>query len=836
MNLFTNLFLFAGKTDYFNKVVLLLMIAFSCTVYSQVQYDTLENKIVGPGVSYIKLDVPSVPWKIDILKVDLSNPYIKVETVKSLDKLAAGREKTSAMSIRKDAVGHWSVGAINADFFVLATGAPTNIQVVNGEILRSVNPGRPVVGFDSSSNYSITSPALTMNLFVDGTTVPINLINEGRGSGQVALYNSYFGATTGTNDSGSEFILYPVNQWIVNDTIYALVDSVRINSGNTGLPAGALILSAEGDPVSFLNTNLQKNDTVKILVEVLPGINRAVEMLGGHPIVVVNGAPADLNAADPFVTTRHPRTAIGFSADSTIMYLVTVDGRQVLYSRGMDLYELADLMIDIGAHNAMNFDGGGSTTMVVRNEVVNSPSDPEGERTVSNALLVVSTAPSGPLSKLNIKPQNERVFIGKTVQFTVDGTDIYFNPITLNPASIQFSLSKQSLGNINANGLFTAGMQQDSGFVIASYQGIKDSVFIVIKGINRLEIHPKIASTDLNRILLFKGHIYDTDGMEQEIPPQSFSWVSTDTTVGVIDVFGQFQGRKAGNAMVIVSYSGFKDTAIVKVEVTTGFMIIDSLESINDWVLTTVNADSIATTISLSNEVASLGNNSLKLDYAFTYNTGEYNWAYLNKSIDVYGIPDSIIVDVYSSGANHRVFFDIEDQAGALYRVTGHKLANKPNEWEAIKGYLPKSSSVIYPIKLKTIAIPMGSSQVAGQYYTGTIYFDNLRIKFPGTTGLEDAENITATGFQLTQNYPNPFNPVTSIKYVIPVNVENQILSVKLIVYDMLGREIAILVNDEKEPGVYEVKWDASNLTSGVYFYRLAAGDFIETKKMLLLR
>ncbi|MDD8025367.1 MAG: phosphodiester glycosidase family protein, partial [Acidobacteriota bacterium] len=93
--------------------------------------------------------------------------------------------------------------------------------------------------------------------------------------------------------------------------------------------------------------------------------------------------------ADGFYATRHPRTAIGVRADGTIV-LAAVDGRQPGLSVGMTIPELAGLMVDLGCVDALNLDGGGSTTMVVKGEVVNSPSDPGGERAVSDALLVFS--------------------------------------------------------------------------------------------------------------------------------------------------------------------------------------------------------------------------------------------------------------------------------------------------------------------------------------------------------------------------------------------------------------------------------------------------------------
>jgi len=97
------------------------------------------------------------------------------------------------------------------------------------------------------------------------------------------------------------------------------------------------------------------------------------------------------------------------------------------------------------------------------------------------------------------------------------------------------------------------------------------------------------------------------------------------------------------------------------------------------------------------------------------------------------------------------------------------------------------------------------------------------------------AEETHPNSFKLSQNYPNPFNPSTKIEYRIP-NSEYGIQNVELKVYDVLGREIANLVNKQQKAGYYEVEWNAVNSSSGVYFYQLRAGDFVEAKKMVLLR
>jgi len=102
--------------------------------------------------------------------------------------------------------------------------------------------------------------------------------------------------------------------------------------------------------------------------------------------------------------------------------------------------------------------------------------------------------------------------------------------------------------------------------------------------------------------------------------------------------------------------------------------------------------------------------------------------------------------------------------------------------------------------------------------------------------GINSINSSLPSSFYLSQNYPNPFNPTTNIKYQITgtPGVNNKLVTLKI--YDVLGKEIETLVNEKQSPGTYEVTWDGSNYPSGVYFYKLTAGDFTETKKMILLK
>jgi enterochelin esterase-like enzyme len=117
---------------------------------------------------------------------------------------------------------------------------------------------------------------------------------------------------------------------------------------------------------------------------------------------------------------------------------------------------------------------------------------------------------------------------------------------------------------------------------------------------------------------------------------------------------------------------------------------------------------------------------------------------------------------------------------------------------------------------------------------TSREHLDNaLEFFIPGSAMSVDEKQETPMSFTLQQNYPNPFNPSTTISFTIPPGTYGR---TSLQVYDLLGREVATLLNEEKSAGAYTVQWDAGGVSSGVYFYRLRAGDFVQTRKMLLMR
>jgi hypothetical protein len=128
--------------------------------------------------------------------------------------------------------------------------------------------------------------------------------------------------------------------------------------------------------------------------------------------------------------------------------------------------------------------------------------------------------------------------------------------------------------------------------------------------------------------------------------------------------------------------------------------------------------------------------------------------------------------------------------------------------------------------------------QVTAAYNQGESAPSNEVSKVVTEIRTEGNGELIPTNFALWQNFPNPFNPVTSIRYTVGVVSDQSPAAsrVRLTVHDLLGREVAILVDEERQPGNYQVKFDGSGLSSGVYFYKMQAGGFVATRKLLLLR
>lgn len=183
---------------------------------------------------------------------------------------------------------------------------------------------------------------------------------------------------------------------------------------------------------------------------------------------------------------------------------------------------------------------------------------------------------------------------------------------------------------------------------------------------------------------------------------------------------------------------------------------------------------------------------------------------------------------------------DMKVSQGGLYVVGMFTRMNEVPANKFARLYGTNWCGIEYGIDMKPRSMEIfdGGLIINGDFYSASgVKYNNIVKYTPKSnlTGTGNLNNIPGS-FSLSQNYPNPFNPETKIKYSIPANTGGEKVSVKLIVYDISGREAAVLVDQKQQAGEYEVLFKASGLSSGVYFYSLNSGDFKVTKKMVVVK
>lgn len=371
----------------------LLVLVLSQAILSGGAADAQDGcRRIAKGVVHRWWTDPAGPWAIHVLEVDLTAGGVSIVTAKAGDRLAA-REKTSEMARRLAAAGLQVLAAVNADFFT-AEGVPVGLQVIRGMPLREPTY-RSVFGITERGKPFI-SP-LAMRAWVAGRSgwrQEIERINRGPLPDELVLYHRYAGPEINLPRSVvvSCFLLDSLRVQRDVRLVCAEIDSSR---SRWRIDGQHVLLVGRGRPGGEMARACAPGDTLVVRIDLWPEQGSlVVEAVGGLPRIVRHGRISietdREGGSESFRNSRHPRTAVGITSDGRKVLFVTVDGRQPGHSVGMTLRELASLMLKLGAYEALNLDGGGSTTMVVSDSVVNRPSDATGERPVANALLVVS--------------------------------------------------------------------------------------------------------------------------------------------------------------------------------------------------------------------------------------------------------------------------------------------------------------------------------------------------------------------------------------------------------------------------------------------------------------
>lgn len=355
------------------------------------QLDLPDPRTLAPGVLLYHLQAqtevePRGPLSIWMLRLDPAK--VDVQAVLANDEIM-GVETVGDIAAR-----HKPLAAINAGFF-LPNGDPAGVMTIDRRLVSDTRRPRGAVGI-SNDKAGVklvfarlrATAALTVEKNGQKTTIPIDGIDTTRLRGQLMLFTPSYHGDTDTAKGGLE--------WVIDQKRGRVVSGPH-REGKTRIPPQGYVLSYGGESVTATLQQLTRGTRVRLDVSYAPvegepkSWQLAQDIVGGAGLLVRDGRDLEDWGIEQFnqgfADNRHPRTMIGTTVEGTI-WLVTVDGRQPESSVGMSLVELRTLAHRLGLVNALNLDGGGSTTMWVQGAVLNKPSDATGPRKVSDALLV----------------------------------------------------------------------------------------------------------------------------------------------------------------------------------------------------------------------------------------------------------------------------------------------------------------------------------------------------------------------------------------------------------------------------------------------------------------
>ena len=272
------------------------------------------------------------------------------------------------------------VATINASYF-MPSGSLIGVTKIDGEIVGRDEFYRSAIGILDDGSTVFGRVRYEGKIILNGAEYEIDEVNWTRAENSMILYNRYWGATTGTNNYGVEVL---VTDGVIQDIFWG--------SGNNPIPSGSYVISAHGEAQNFF-VNAQVGDAITIEQKILSSdadFSEIPNVIGAGPRLVKDGRVYVTAAEEKFPNDiskgRAPRSAVGVTIYGDYIFAV-VDGRQA-HSRGCTLEEWANILVKFGAYNAINLDGGGSTELIVKDSLVNRPSDGR-ERQVASALVIL---------------------------------------------------------------------------------------------------------------------------------------------------------------------------------------------------------------------------------------------------------------------------------------------------------------------------------------------------------------------------------------------------------------------------------------------------------------
>ncbi|MGB9780378.1 phosphodiester glycosidase family protein [Caldanaerobacter sp.] len=501
-----------------------------------------ETEVISRGVTHTHLlyftDEGFI--NINVLKIDLENPYVDLSTIFSPFGI---KER---MSIRELANSYGAVAAINGDFFDPKTGFVIGATVKDGNLITDPasngkmatfyidKTGTPYIDY-WAKNMSITLP--------DGTTIPIAAINKISSTFQymVMYTRDWYGFSPGANENVPQLVEVVLDQ---SDTVL----EVRLGQPPSEIPEGGYILAASGD-IGNLLLKLNPGDKIQKNITTNPPFQDIKMAVSGGTILLKEGK------IYPFtheIKGYAARTSIGYTKDKKYIFMVTVDGPPY---RGMTQEELANLMLSLGAHEALNLDGGGSTQMAIRplgesKTVLYNYSPNSYERKVPNGIAVLNTAPPGNLYGIKLEVEDEKIFKGLHRLIKVKGYDENLNPVTLDPNEIQFSVTGID-GKFEGN--YFLPLNAGKGFITARIGAISSTLEVnVLENPVILEFEPSTIEIDKSQKTKIKLFGKDAKGYRALIDPIDIEY-QIYGNAGTINTLGTFTSANFDSSGAIMA-------------------------------------------------------------------------------------------------------------------------------------------------------------------------------------------------------------------------------------------------------------------------------------------
>ncbi|WP_147375268.1 phosphodiester glycosidase family protein [Jiangella rhizosphaerae] len=690
-----------------------------------------DRQAIAPGMELTTFSrLEDGGWNAgSILEVDLDSGV-------TLDYQYSG-EVTTTATVRSLAEASGATAAINGDFYdINNSNAPLGAGVSRDEGMVTA----PTAGHENALAVSSNGAAALAQVFLEGTAVTgdgVSLRLAGVNTfslpaGGIGVFTSQWGSYTRANTVPAASAKAEVT---VTDGV---VTAVGATLGSGTIAADTVVLVGRDAGAAAL-LELQPGDTVDVSYAPRSDLEDVVVAVGGNHLLVDDGVQRTFTDTEPAA-----RTSIGLSEDGRTMYLVSVDGKQA-HSRGMTLTEFAELMDDLGAYDALNIDGGGSSTLVVRDPgtddrtVVNSPSDGT-ERSVANGLALFAAEGSGELDGFRVLAGDgdaenaDRVFPGLTRTVEARGHDETFAPVEARP---RWTTSDRRVASVlrgtTPDTAVVTGIAPGDADIRAAVLGAEGELGITVLGeLRRLEptatLIPLGGADDTGSLALTG---YDIDGYRAPIEPADVTVTGGDGVVELVPDGDGFTVRPlvgTGSALLTLTAAGVSTSVAVTVGLTE--VPVATFDDAARWTISFARA-----TGAIAPTEGPDGRDGIRLTYDFTGPNTRAAYAAPPTQFTLPGQPQTIKAWVKGDGQGTWIRMRVYDPNGTLLTLNGGYTTF--TGWQQLTFPVPAGTE--YPLRFRDIYAVEASG---ARSYHGETSFSDITVEIAPEVELPAAERF----------------------------------------------------------------------------------------------